>query len=339
MFKKSTNLILLIIVLLFPLNAFSEIQKIRAGHFPNVTHAPALIARATNHFEKIFGENVKIEWKIFHAGPQAIEALFAKELDILYVGPNPAVNGYVRSRGEALRIISGVASGGAAFVVHEGSGIEKFEDIKGKRVASPQKGNTQDVSLLHLMHQKELKSRHEGGDVELFNISGGDQIIAFIKNQVDAIWTVEPWVSRLVSEANGKILFEEEELWPRGIYATTVLVVRTEFMNQNPNLVQEWVSGQIDLIDNINKNLEEAKKIFNQELQMEIGKPLPPNYLNRSFEKIRFTVDPMESSVVEYASRAYVIGYLGKEKRDLTNLYEPSFLNEAKNKSKKLISL
>ena len=254
MFKKLINSVLILILMFGSgTSVLAETVRIRAAHFPNVTHAPALIARATNHFEKEFGESAKIEWKTFNAGPEAIEALFAKEIDILYVGPNPAVNGYVRSRGEALHIISGVASGGAAFVVRNDSGIEKFEDIRGKRVASPQKGNTQDVSLLYLMKQKELKARAQGGDVELFNISGGDQMTAFMTKQVDAIWTVEPWVSRLVTEANGKVLFDEAELWPHGIYATTVLVVHKEFMDQHPELVQKWVAGQIELTNYIKR--------------------------------------------------------------------------------------
>ncbi|MBI3999423.1 MAG: ABC transporter substrate-binding protein [Candidatus Omnitrophica bacterium] len=316
--------------------AFGEDSvKIRVGHFPNVTHAPALIARATHHFEKVFGESVKIDWKTFNAGPEAIEALFAGEIDILYVGPNPAVNGFVRSRGEALRIIAGVAGGGVALVVRPEAKIERFEDIQGKRVASPQKGNTQDVALLHLMKQKGLAPRTQGGNVEIFNISGGDQITAFAKNQVDAIWTVEPWVSRLVSEANGRILFEERDLWPEGKYATTVLVARKKFMDQHPELVQKWIEGHVEITDYINQNLGEAKKIFNKELQYETGKFLPASYLDQSFERIVFTSDPMESSVQESAKRAKDIGYLGRNEVDLKNLYELSFLEKAKNKSSK----
>lgn len=336
MFKKLGNLIL-ILALTQGLNApaFGQTEKIRVGHFPNVTHAPALVAHATGHFEKIFGESAKIDWKLFNAGPEAIEALFAGEIDLLYVGPNPAINGYIRSKGEALRIIAGVASGGAAFVVRPEAHIERFEDIKGKRVATPQKGNTQDVALLHLMNEKGLKPKTQGGDVEIFNISGGDQITAFVKGQVDAIWTVEPWVSRLVSEANGKILFDEKELWPEGKYATTVLIVRKKFMDQHPDLVQKWVKGHIGMTDYINKNLQEAKEIFNKELQYETGKFLLASYLDECFKKIAFTHDPMENSVRESAKRAGEIGYLGKNTVDLKNLYELSFLNEAKNELSK----
>lgn len=309
---------------------FAATEKIRVGHFPNVTHAPALIAKVTKHFETYLGPEVSIEWKTFNAGPEAIEALFAGEIDILYVGPNPAVNGFIRSKGEALRVIAGVASGGAAFVIRNDSGIERFEGITGKRVATPQKGNTQDVALLSLMKEKALSPRTQGGTVEIFNISGGDQITAFVKKQVDAIWTIEPWVSRLVSEANGKILFEEKELWPEGTYATTVLVTRKKFMDEHPDLVQKWVSGHVENTNYVNQNLQEAKEIFNKELQYETGKFLPVAYLDECFKKIVFTDDPMEHSVQESAKRAKEIGYLGRNEVDLKDLYELSFLTQAK---------
>ncbi len=311
--------------------AFAAGEKIRVGHFPNVTHAPALIARATNHFEKTFGEDVRIDWKIFNAGPEAVEALFAGEIDILYVGPNPAINGFIRSKGDALRVIAGVASGGAAFVIRNDAKIERFEDIAGKRVATPQKGNTQDVALLHLMKEKGLKPKNQGGNVEIFNISGGDQITALSRSQVDAIWTVEPWVSRLVSEANGKILFEEKELWPEGKYATTLLIARKKFIDQHPELVQKWVDGHVQITNYINQNLREAKEVFNKELQFETTKFLPPAYLDQCFEKIQFTDDPMESSVQESAKRADAIGYLGKGDHNLDGLYDLSFLKKTKN--------
>lgn len=317
------------ILLAFQTPAFAKSQAIRVGHFPNVTHAPALIARAMQLFELRFEEGASIQWKTFHAGPEAIEALFAGAVDILYVGPSPAINGYVRSQGEALRIVAGVASGGAGFVVRQGSGIERFEDIKGKRVATPQKGNTQDVALHHLMKEKGLVTKDKGGDVEMFHLSGGDQITAFLKEQVDAIWTVEPWLTRLTAEANGKILFEEGEFWPDGQYATTVLVVRKKFMEEHPNLVATWVKAHVETIEWIGHNFTQAKQLFNQEFKRETGKALPPAYLDRFFARIVFTAEPMESQLSESAERAYEIGYLGKQKLDLSRLYELSFLKKA----------
>ena len=328
--SKFLKLMIIILLLGWAIPAFAESKEIRVGHFPNVAHAPALVGRANQHFEKKFADTAAIRWKTFNAGPEAIEALFAGAIDILYVGPNPAINGYVRSHGEALRVVAGVAGGGAAFVVRSGSGIERFEDIQGKRVATPQKGNTQDVALRYLMSQKGLKPRTQGGDVDIFNLSGGDQITAFSKGEIDALWTVEPWVSRLVSEADGKILFEESELWPEGKYATTLLAVRKKFIDEHPDWIEKWVKGHVEIIDWINSHYTEAKQIFNEELQRETGKSLPPTYLEQSFTRITFTSDPMESQVLESAKRASTVGYLKKDEVELSKLFDLSFMKKDK---------
>ena len=171
--------------------------------------------------------------------------------------------------------------------------------------------------------------------MEIFHIAGGDQITAFVKGQIDALWTVEPWVSRLVAEAKGKILFEENELWPEGKYATTLLVVRKKFKEEHPELIEEWVRGHVEIIRWLTDHLTEAKQIFNEELARETGKPLPPAYLDGSFRRIAFTQDPMESQVLEAAERAFQIGYLGRVKVDLSNLFDLSFLNSIEAESKK----
>ncbi len=328
--RNDSVILVLFFLLSISTNSFvfaNTSTKIRAAHFSTVTHAPALIARARGHFEGKFKDKAAVEWKIFNAGPEAIEALFANAIDILYVGPNPAVNGFVRSEGKALRIVAGVASGGSSFVVRPETGIRKFEDISGKRVSAPQVGNSQDVALRHLMKEKGLTTKDQGGDVELFHMAGGDQLTAMVKGEVDAIWTVEPWVSRLESEANGKILFDEKGLWPDGRHATAVLAVRKKFMEEHPDWVKQWVRAHAEMIDWMNQNREEAKQLFNEELKRETGKAIAETYLNRSFERVLFTFDPMESSVLTSAGHAEEIGFLGRKKVDLNGLYDLSFLN------------
>ncbi len=327
--------VLFLIVFAVTSNVFAAGSvKIRAGHFPNITHAPVLVGQATGRFEKALKDEANIEWKLFNAGPEAVEALAAGAIDILYVGPNPAINGFVRSKGVLLRAVAGVASGGSAFVVRNGSGIEKFEDIRGKRVATPQLGNTQDVALRHLMSEKGLKSKTQGGNVEIFNLSGADQLTAISKNQVDAVWAVEPWVSRFVSEANAKILFDEKELWPDGKYATTILIIRKQFLDQNPGLVEKWVHEHVEIVRWMNQNQKKAKQIVNDELKREIGKSLPEKYLDQCFERIRFTEDPMEASVLKSAERAFQIGFLGKAPIDLAQFYDLSFLKKSERPKK-----
>lgn len=305
-----------------------ETLAVRAGHFSTATHAPALIGRARGDFESALGPAVRIDWKIFNAGSLAIEALFAGAIDILYVGPNPAVNGFVRSQGEALRIVAGVASGGSAFLVRKNSGIQKFEDIHGKRVATPQIGNSQDVALRYFMKEKDLAPKAQGGNVDIFsNIVSGDQLTVLAQSQVDAIWTVEPWVSRLQSEVGAEVLFEESSLWPDGKYATSLIVVRKNFLEERPDIVATWVRTHSELIEWMAAHDAEAKQIFNEELKRETGKALPAAYLDSCFKRIFFTVDPMKDSVEISADRAFQIGFL-KQKPDLKDLFDLRFLEK-----------
>ena len=184
------------------------------------------------------------------------------------------------------------------------------------------------------MSKNGIKSRSQGGDVEIFNLSGADQLTAILKNQIDAVWTVEPWVSRIVSEAGAKILFEEKALWPDGKYATTVLVASKRFLDQHPELVGKWVREHVEIVHWINQNQKEAKEIVNKELKRETGKLLSETYLNQCFERIQFTEDPMETSVRESAKRARKIGFLGRGVIDLANLYDLSFLKKMKENKK-----
>jgi len=197
---KSSLGILAALILMATSGAYSQ-QKpvvVRVGYFPNITHAQALVGRANGQFDKALGAGVQIEWKAFNAGPSAIEALFANAIDMTYVGPNPTVTGYVRSQGEAVRVIAGAASGGASLVVRQGSGIQQASDFHGKKVATPQMGNTQDVALRSWLRANGLKAREKGGDVQVLPITNPDQLTLFLKGQLDAAWAPEPWAARLV---------------------------------------------------------------------------------------------------------------------------------------------
>lgn len=181
---------------------------IRVGHFPNITHAQGIIGRANRWFEKALGEGVEVNWKIFNAGPSAIEALFAEQLDLAYIGPNPAINGYIKSKGGALRIIAGAASGGAALVVRADSGINTVKDFNGKRIASPQLGNTQDVALRTWLKENGYQVKEKGGTVQVIPLANPDQLTLFLKKEIDGAWTVEPWVSRLILEGGGRLFLD-----------------------------------------------------------------------------------------------------------------------------------
>ena len=301
---------------------------LRVGAFPNITHPQAMVGKANGWFEKAMGPDVKIEWKSFNAGPSAIEAMFAGAIDMTYVGPNPAINGYVRSNGEALRIIAGATSGGAALVVRSDSGINKPEDFHGKRIASPQLGNTQDVALRAWLKANGLKTRDKGGDVEVMPIANPDQLTLFLKKGIDAAWAPEPWASRLVHEANGRIFLDERTLWPNGQFLTTELIVSSKLLQSHPTLVKKWLAAHVELTDWINGHTAEAKQILNQQIQKETGKALSSGVLDDSFSRIQVTYDPLHAPLLRAAQLAFDAGFLGRQMPDLSRLYDLTLLNE-----------
>jgi len=301
---------------------------IRVGAFPNITHSQAMIGKANGWFEKAMGPNVKIEWQSFNAGPSAIEALFAGAIDMTYVGPNPAINGYVRSNGEALRIIAGATSGGAALVVRGDSGINGPQDFHGKRVASPQQGNTQDVALRAWLKSNGLKTRDKGGDVVVMPIANPDQLTLFLKKEIDAAWAPEPWASRLVHEAGGRILVDERNLWPNGQFLTTELIVSTKFLQSHPDLVKRWLKAHVELTEWINKNPSPAKQILNQQIQKETGKPLAAGVLDDAFGRMQVTYDPLRGPLMRASQSAFDAGFLGRQMPDLSHLYDLNLLNQ-----------
>ena len=301
---------------------------IRVGAFPNITHAQAMVGKANGWFDKAMGPQVKIQWTSFNAGPSAIEALFAGAIDMTYVGPNPAINGYVRSNGEALRVVSGAASGGASLIVRNDSGINKPEDFHGKRVASPQFGNTQDVALRNWLKNHGMKTNDKGGDVQIVTMANPDQLTLFLKKDLDAAWAPEPWATRLIHEGNGRLFIDERSLWPNGQFVIGLLVVNTKFLKAHPDLVKNWIRANLELTDWINGHQPEAKKLLNQQIQTESSKALLPAVLDEAFSRMQVTYDPLHSALTTAAQQAFDDGFLGRRMPDLSGLYDLSLLNQ-----------
>ena len=320
--------VLLLLLATASLRAQNAPVVIRAGHFPNITHAHGVIGQATGRFDKALAPEAKVDWMIFNAGPSVIEALFSGALDLAYIGPNPAINGYVRSQGEALRIVAGATSGGAALVVRADSGIQKPEDFRGKKIASPQLGNTQDVALRGWLNSHKIKLREKGGDVQVMPIANPDQLTLFLKKELDAAWAPEPWASRLIREANGRLFIDERDLWTGGQFVTTQLIVSTKFSREHRDLVKKWVRAHVELTEWINQNLPEAKQVLNREIQKETGKALPLTVLNDSFSRLQVTYDPIRTSLFTSARWAFEAGFLGRQRPDLSGIYDLSILNE-----------
>src|SRR5712691_1400817 len=310
------------------LHAQQKPTVLRVGYFPNLTHAQALVGRANGQFEKALGTGVQVEWKAFNAGPSAIEALFANAIDLTYVGPNPTVAGYFRSQGEAVRVIAGAASGGASLVVRKNAGIQNASDFHGKKIATPQLGNTQDVALRSWMRANGLKAREKGGDVQVIPISNPDQLTLFLKGQLDAAWAPEPWAARLVHEGGGRIFLDERDLWPNREFVAAEIIVSTAFLKNHPDLVKKFLRTHVELTEWITQNPTQAKQVLNQQLQKETGKPLPPDELDDAFARFEVTYDPIRSALLKSSQQAFEQGFLGRRPPDISGLFDLALLNE-----------
>src|ERR671918_1382483 len=330
-------------------------QILRIGYFPNINHAQAVIGLGNGTFQKALGDNIEVKTTIFNAGPSAMEALFAKQVDVTYVGPNPAINAYVVSQGKDVRIISGASSGGAVFVVRNDSGIQSTNDFANKKFASPQLGNTQDVALRKYLLDNGYKTKENGGNVEVVYAKPSDILTLMLKKEIDGAWVPEPWGARLIAETNAKIFLDERDLWPPdGKFVTTNIIVRSNYLKNNPEVVKKLISTHIDETIWINDTLKNLRKdvsgdsgiendqtkedrndggveafiySFNGGLKRITGNTVPEDELRDALKRLEFTFDPIEQSLFSMADDAYELGLIERgDKPDLTNIYELELL-------------
>ena len=296
-------------------------NKIRVAYFPNVNHAVPIIGMEKGIFQNQIGNNTVIEPKLFEAGPQVIESLFAGSIDIAYVGPGPAINGFLKSEDHNIKILSGAASGGASFIVHPNSKINSIADFEGKRIAAPSIGNTQDISLRSYLSENGLKPGEKGGSVIVLNISNSDIYTLFAKGDIDAAWVPEPTATILVQQLDGKRLFNEEELWPEHRFASVLLIAREEYVHQNPDLIHKWLQANQQTVDWINSNPEQTRNIFIEFIKKETGKSLSDDLIDESLSNLEITSDPIVSSIHTFAKRADSLGYLGRHGYSLDGIF------------------
>lgn len=297
---------------------------LRLGHFPNLTHATPIIGVEKKFFETELGGRVTLEVKQFNAGPAAVEALFSGAIDAVYIGPNPTVNAFSKSKGKAVKVVAGAASGGASFVVK--SGIDKPADLKGKKIATPQLGNTQDVALRYWLKQQGLTSNKEGGgDVRILPQENATAVDAFASGAVDGAWVPEPYATRLI-KLGGKVLVDERDLWPGGKFIVTNLIVSTSFLSKHRDVVKKLVAGSVAANEWINANPEAAQKALSDGIQKLTGKPLDAELTAAAWKSLTFTDDPLASTLRDGAKHATEVGLL--DQVDLDGLYDMSLLNE-----------
>ena len=306
----------------------SEKKVLRLGYFSNINHAQAVIGVGNGDYQRALGGNIEIKPYVFNAGPSAIEALFAKQIDASYIGPNPAINGYVVSGGKDVRIISGATSGGAVFVVRNDSGIQTTKDFANKKFASPQLGNTQDVALRKYLLENEYKTQEDGGSVQVLPVANADILTLLLKKSIDGAWVPEPWGERFIQDANSRLFLDERDLWPDGKFVTAHIIVRTDYLQNNSDVIKKLLSAHINETQWINDHKDEAIIKFNEELKKLTGQTIPENVLKQSMTRLELTWDPIKTSLFQSANNAFDIGFLGKTRPDLSGIYDLKLLNE-----------
>ena len=302
-------------------NDESNENKIRIAYFPNIGHAIPIVGMENGFFQNSLGDQVKIETRVFDSGPQAIESLFGNSIDLAYVGPGPAINGFLNSENHNVKILAGAASGGASFIVHPDSEINFASDFAGKKIAAPQIGNTQDVSLRNYLSENGLRTAEKGGSVIVYNIPNPDIYTLFVKGDIDGAWIPEPWATILVTELNGKRLFHEEDLWPNQEFASVLLIANADFVEKNPESIIDLLKSHHETATWINQNPIETRIIFNNFLNSHLGQSLSDDIVDVALSNIVITADPLPDSVYSFAEKANALGYLGRNGYDLSGIF------------------
>jgi NitT/TauT family transport system substrate-binding protein len=301
-------------------NAADQKTVIRFGHFPNITHAQGVIAHALTRqgkgwFEQRLGPNVEIQWFTYNAGPSAMEAIFAGSLDVTYVGQGPALNAHFKSNGEEIRILGGAANAGAALVVKPDGPIKAAADFRGKKIATPQLGNTQDISCRAWLKAQGFKLTLTGGDVMVLPTNNPDQLGLFQKGSVDGVWTVEPWVTRLEREAKGKVFLEDTEV------ITTWLASSVKFLNSQKDLAKKIAAANKELTDWIQANPDEAQKLLVGELKEETKADFALDAVAQAWKRIKFTTEVPPNLIAKAVQDGKDAGFL-KGSTDTSKLLE-----------------
>lgn len=289
---------------------------LRFGHFPNITHVQGLVAHALSRQGKGWYESrlgVDVQWYTYNAGPSATEAIFARSLDVTYVGPSPTLNAYAKSKGTEMRVLAGAANGGSSLVVRPAANIHSPADFRGKKVATPQLGNTQDVQARAWLSNQGFKITLTGGDVTILPTQNADQLAMFAKGDIDAVWTAEPWVSRLELEAGGKVFLEDKDT------NVTLLVSSAKFVKDQPDLAKKLVAAHKELTEWIKAHPAEARELIKSELKAETNSEPKDAMIDKALPRVVLTDEISRSSLDTMVQSAQKAGFL-KDIPDLTQL-------------------
>ncbi|MGW5368725.1 aliphatic sulfonate ABC transporter substrate-binding protein [Streptomyces sp. NPDC004009] len=301
------------------------LDSVRIGYFGNLTHATALVGRQKGFFQKALGAT-SADYQVFNAGPSEIEALNSGSVDIGWIGPSPAINGYTKSNGRNLRIVGGSASGGVKLVVNPKK-VKSLKDVRGKRIATPQLGNTQDVAFLNWVAEQGWKVDAESGKGDVSVVRTDNKVTpdAFGSGSVDGAWVPEPTASKLVAEG-GKVLLDEASLWPGKKFVITNIIVSQKFLKEHPKAVEAVLRASVDTNAWIHTHPDEARAAANKQLGADSGKELPAGVLDPAWKSIQITDDPLAATLGTEARHAVEAGLLQDPKLD--GIYDLAPLNK-----------
>lgn len=303
-------------------------STLRLGYFANVTHAGPVYGVASGVYQDKLG-STKLRTQTFKAGPAEVEALFGGAIDAAYLGPGPAVNAFLKSRGDVV-LVAGATSGGASLVVKPG--ITSAAQLKGKKIADPQTGGTQDIALRTYLAGHGFKQDSQGaGDVSILAEDNAQSLDLFRSGEIDGAWVPEPWASRLVLEGGGTVLQDEKDLWPGGKFVTTNLLVSKSFLKAHPQTVKALIEGQVEADKQIRADPTKAQTVVNGALKALTGKSLKPEVIARAFAQIEVTEDPLAATLKVAADHAFATGLV--KKGDLQGIYDLTLLDEVLGKT------
>ncbi len=298
--------------------------KVRVGYFANIAHAQAVLGVSSGEFAKAIAP-AELETRVFNAGPSLIEALFAGEIDLGYIGPGPAINGYVKSRGQGLRVIAGAAANGVAIVAAKDSGIKTLADLKGKRIATPQLGNTQDIAARHYL----LNVLKQPDANNIIPIPNAEQLAMMSRGQIDAAWAPEPWAARLVKETGATIIAEEKDLWPDKKFSLALVITTPRFLSGQRDLVTKLLTVHRDWTEKLSKDLAGQTEALGKALNALTGQSLPPEVFKAALSRTQYTLDPIPGTLEQFGKWSYELQFLQDEPQ-LNGLVDRSVLDSLK---------
>lgn len=329
--RRTISLVLSFILILVTLigcdskKSEEEFTNLKVGFFANFTHSQALIGKNRGDYQRSIGNDVNIEWKQFNAGSTEIEAFLAEEVDIGFIGPGPAINGFTKSEGEIV-IIAGSTNAGAILVSRKDSDIRTIDDLNEKRIAIPQYGNTQDLCLRYLLRENGLKETAKGGTVDIVQATNADIKTLLDKGDIDGALVPEPWGARLQKEIGANLVLDYNDIWRNGEYPTTVVIARKEFLENHPDVVEKFLKAHVELTSYININKIEAATIVNDEIKNLTKKSLDEDVLEKAFSRMTFATDPNPEIINEMIDLSLKVGFIKKEYQG--ELYQLDILNK-----------